>query len=60
MGELSSLAEISPHHALRATAVSYGDRLSFGLCADSAVVGDVEALAAGITAELAELAATSS
>jgi hypothetical protein len=54
--ELRSLAEISPGHALRVSAMSLGDLLTFGLCVDPTVIDDVRRLAADVEAELSELA----
>jgi diacylglycerol O-acyltransferase len=55
--KLHSLAEIGEHHALRVSAISYADRICFGLCADPAIVDDLETLATGIEAEAADLVA---
>jgi WS/DGAT/MGAT family acyltransferase len=55
VSKLHSLAEIGEHHALRVSAISYADSICFGLCADPAIVDDLEALASGIEAEAAEL-----
>jgi diacylglycerol O-acyltransferase / wax synthase len=54
--ELYSLAEIGQRHALRVMAISLAGSMGFGLCADPAAVEDLDALAAGIEAEAAELA----
>jgi wax ester synthase-like acyl-CoA acyltransferase family protein/uncharacterized protein DUF1298 len=48
---LYSLAEISQHHALRVSAMSFADRMCFGFCVDPDVVGDVETIAAAISPE---------
>jgi diacylglycerol O-acyltransferase / wax synthase len=48
---LYSLAEIGERHALRVAAVSLGDTLSFGICADPAIVEHVQTIADGIEAE---------
>jgi diacylglycerol O-acyltransferase / wax synthase len=53
--ELHSLAEIAHRHALRVAVVSGADRISFGLCADPDVVGDLGVIARGIGGALAEL-----
>ena len=53
--ELFTLAEIANRHALRVAAISLGDELSFGLCADAVAVEAPETIAAGIEAELAAL-----
>lgn len=54
---LHSLVEVGDHHLLRVAVVSMGGELGFGLCADADAVADLDVLAAGIEAELAELAA---
>ncbi len=46
-----SVAEIGERHALRVAAASVADRLSFGLCADRNVVGDLDVLAAAVETE---------
>jgi hypothetical protein len=46
-----SLAEISRHHALRVSAMSFADRMCFGFCVDPDVVSDVETIAAAIAPE---------
>lgn len=43
-----SIVEIGERHALRVSAVSVGDRLCFGFCADPELVRDVDQMAAGI------------
>jgi diacylglycerol O-acyltransferase len=53
--EFYSLAEIAPHHALRVSADSFGDRMSIGLCADSEAVPNLDLLAEGIEDALGEL-----
>jgi wax ester synthase-like acyl-CoA acyltransferase family protein/uncharacterized protein DUF1298 len=55
VASLHSVAEIGERHALRASAVSVGDLLCFGFCADPAIVDDVQVLADGVEAEAAEL-----
>jgi diacylglycerol O-acyltransferase / wax synthase len=45
------LAEIGFHHALRVTAASTADVLSFGLCVDPGLVPGVDVLADGLRAE---------
>lgn len=45
------LAEIGFHHALRITAASMVDVLSFGVCVDPGLVPDVDVLADGLRAE---------
>jgi diacylglycerol O-acyltransferase len=57
---LHTLAEIGEHHALRVSAISYADTICFGLCADPAIVDDLEALEAGIEAEAAGIVARGS
>jgi diacylglycerol O-acyltransferase / wax synthase len=48
---LVSFAEIGEHHALRVAAMSHADRLSFGFCADPALVPDVQAMATAAEVE---------
>jgi hypothetical protein len=57
---LYSIAEISQHHALRVSAMSFADHMCFGFCVDPDVVADVETIAAAIApeAEALERAAT--
>ena len=43
-----SIAEIGEHHALRVAALSVGDRLCFGFCADPELVTDLDQMAEGI------------
>ena len=43
-----TLAEISRHHALRVSVVSFADQLCFGFCADSDLVPNVQTLAAEV------------
>jgi hypothetical protein len=50
-----SLAEIAPHHALRMSANSFGERMSVGLCADADAIPDLPVLAEGLDEALAEL-----
>ncbi|MGH3366750.1 MAG: WS/DGAT domain-containing protein [Nocardioidaceae bacterium] len=52
-----ALAEIGERHALRVAVVSLGDTLSFGICADPAIVEHVQTIADGIEAESQELCA---
>jgi diacylglycerol O-acyltransferase len=40
-----SLAEISQHHALRVSVISFADQLCFGFCADSDLIPDVQTMA---------------
>ena len=54
---IHSIAEIGEHHALRVAVVSLAGDLHFGLCADPAIVDDLDDLAAAIEAEAAELIA---
>jgi WS/DGAT/MGAT family acyltransferase len=55
VGELYSFAEIANRHGLRVAVVSVAGTVSFGLCADRAVAPDLDVVAAGIEAELADL-----
>jgi len=43
-----SIVEIGERHALRVSALSVGDRLCFGFCADPDLVRDLDQMAAGI------------
>jgi len=43
-----SIVEIGERHALRIAALSVGDRLCFGFCADPELVKDLDVMAAGI------------
>lgn len=43
-----SIVEIGERHALRVSALSVGDRLCFGFCADPELVRDVDQMAAGV------------
>jgi hypothetical protein len=52
-----ALAEVADWHALRVAVFSAGGTLTFGLCADAEHVSALDALARGIEAELASLAA---
>jgi diacylglycerol O-acyltransferase / wax synthase len=54
---LYSIAEIGERHALRVAVVSLGDTLSFGICADPAIVQHVQTIADGIEAECQALSA---
>jgi diacylglycerol O-acyltransferase len=54
---LYAIADIAERHALRVGAISYGDQLNFGLCADAALVQDLPALAVAIRAEADDLVA---
>ena len=49
--ELHTIAEIGERHALRISVLSYAGDLYFGLCADPAIVADLDALGRGIEAE---------
>ncbi len=53
-----SIAEIAPHHALRISALSLEGTLHIGFCADSSVVPDLDALAAGVRISIDELRAS--
>ncbi|HMJ04518.1 MAG TPA: wax ester/triacylglycerol synthase domain-containing protein [Conexibacter sp.] len=57
---MHSLAEIGERHALRVAVVSLAGTLCFGLCADPAIVHDVETIASGTEAEAAALIAAAS
>lgn len=57
---LYSIAEISERHALRVAVISYGDTLSFGICADPVIVEHVQTIAEGIEAEARALSAATS
>ena len=46
-----SLAEISQHHALRVSVISFADQLCFGFCADSDLIPDVQTMAAQVELE---------
>ncbi|MGH3322708.1 MAG: WS/DGAT domain-containing protein [Nocardioidaceae bacterium] len=54
---LYGLAEIGERHALRVAVISLAGRLSFGICADPAIVDDVQGMADGIESEARELTA---
>jgi diacylglycerol O-acyltransferase / wax synthase len=56
VSELHTIAEIGERHALRVSVLSYAGELGFGLCADPAIVHDLDALVAGIEAEAGALA----
>jgi hypothetical protein len=53
-----SLAEVAQRHGLRVAVFSFGDELSFGLCADAAAIPDLDVLASGLREAIAELHAT--
>ena len=53
--EVYSLAEIAPHHALRVSAISFGGRMSIGLCADGDAIPELPELAGGVERSLIEL-----
>lgn len=57
VSELHTIAEIGERHALRVSVLSYAGELCFGLCADPAIVDDLDALVAGIEAEAGALIA---
>ncbi|MDX6642374.1 MAG: hypothetical protein QOD76_336, partial [Solirubrobacteraceae bacterium] len=50
-----SLAEIRERHGLRVAVVSMADELHFGLCADPAIVGDLDPFVIGILTEASAL-----
>jgi WS/DGAT/MGAT family acyltransferase len=52
---LYSLAEIRERHGLRVAVVSMADELHFGLCADPAIVGDLDPFVIGILTEASVL-----
>jgi WS/DGAT/MGAT family acyltransferase len=52
---LYSLAEIRERHGLRVAVVSMADELHFGLCADPAIVGDLDPFVIGILTEASAL-----
>ena len=54
---LYSLAEIGERHALRVAVVSLDDTISFGICADPAIVHDLQTMADGIQTESEALTA---
>lgn len=56
---IHDLADIAERHALRVAAVSYGDQLNFGLCADAVLIEDLPGLAGAIQAEADDLIAMS-
>jgi hypothetical protein len=55
MRRLLTVAEIAEMHALRISVVSACGQMFFGLCADPEVVPDLDQMAAGVEAEIAEL-----
>jgi diacylglycerol O-acyltransferase / wax synthase len=54
---LYSIAEISQHHALRVSAMSFAGHMCFGFCVDPDVVADVGTIADAIAPEAAALEA---
>jgi hypothetical protein len=56
---LYSIAEIGERHGLRVAVVSMANELHFGLCADPAIVRDLDPLVTGILAEASALLARS-
>jgi hypothetical protein len=52
---LASVVEIGDRHALRIAAMSLGDCLSLGFCADPSVVPDVQVMAGSAHAEVQRL-----
>jgi WS/DGAT/MGAT family acyltransferase len=50
-----SIADVDQRHGLRVAVISMADELHFGLCADPAIVGDLDPLVDGILAEAAAL-----
>lgn len=55
--EVHSLAEVANRHALRVSVFSAGGALSFGLCADAAVMQGIDVVSAGVERELEDLVA---
>ena len=55
VAELQTVAEIGAHHVLRVSVISMAGTIGFGLCADPGLIDDVDALAAGVSAELTAL-----
>jgi diacylglycerol O-acyltransferase len=53
---LYSLAEIAERHGLRVAVVSMADELHFGLCADPAIMSDLDPFVTGILTEASALA----
>jgi diacylglycerol O-acyltransferase / wax synthase len=56
---LSGLAEIGQRHALRVAAVSLGDQMSLGFCADPSIVPGVRLIAAAAATEAMDLISAS-
>jgi diacylglycerol O-acyltransferase / wax synthase len=54
---LHSIAEIGERHALRVSAISLADQLSFGFCADPELVDQLQLMADGVEIEAQELIA---
>jgi wax ester synthase-like acyl-CoA acyltransferase family protein/uncharacterized protein DUF1298 len=52
---LHSLAEISEHHALRVSVISFADQLCFGFCADAELIPDVQTMANQVAPEAQSL-----
>jgi diacylglycerol O-acyltransferase len=50
-----SLAEVAQRHAVRVACMSASGQMTFGLCSDADAVSELDEIAAGIEAELAEL-----
>jgi WS/DGAT/MGAT family acyltransferase len=53
--EFCSFAEPADRHALRVAVISFGGDLAFGLCSDPEAIGDLNHLAEGLKASVAEL-----
>jgi diacylglycerol O-acyltransferase / wax synthase len=51
-----SIADVDERHGLRVAVISMADELHFGLCAEPAIVGNLDPLVEGILAEAASLA----
>ena len=54
-----ALAEVAKRHALRVACLSASGQVTFGLCADAEALEDLDAIAAGIEAEIGGLLARS-
>jgi diacylglycerol O-acyltransferase / wax synthase len=57
VSSLYSIAEVAEHHAVRIAAVSLGEMLFLGFCADPAIVADVQSMAEGTELEATALIA---
>jgi hypothetical protein len=52
---LYSVAEISRHHALRVSVISFADELCFGFCADSDLIPGIQTMAGAVEVEAERL-----